>query len=186
MAQITYTDKDKTKPKTDVRRKFHDYDANEVKASVNAIYDFLSVGLFAALTEATRTEIYEVGTYVYINGIFSNSPNVGFEFVSDPEPAIKYTGDTPFYFKIDASATVSSNKNSTELRCAIKKNGTLVNESIMTAFLKNNGEKYNLSGTSVVYLEKDDTIQMVTTCTSEAQNIMFYNLTATIFPFIIP
>ena len=56
----------------------------------------------------------------------------------------------------------------------------------MTAFLKNGEELYNLSGTSVVYLEKNDTIQMVTTCKNDAPNIMFYNLTATIFPFIIP
>ena len=39
MARITYTNKDKSQPTSDLRRLWTDVNANEVKASVNALYD---------------------------------------------------------------------------------------------------------------------------------------------------
>jgi hypothetical protein len=142
------------------------------------------VGVFAALQGEAITPITVTGQYEYINGTFSNTPIQGFEFVLiEDEPYIKYTGDISYYFEIDAHATVTINHNNATIFGAVKKNGTLVEESEMSVFVKTATESYNFSGTSVVLLEKNDTIQLVIK-SDVAGNVTFRNLTATIRPFL--
>lgn len=146
--------------------------------------DINEIGVFAALSEDSVTTITVTGQYEYINGTFTNVPIQGFEFVLiDDEPYIRYTGDTPYYFEIDAHATVTSNHNNTTIHGAVKKNMVVVETSEMSVFVKTATESYNFSGTSVVLLEKNDTIQLVIKA-DVASDITFRNLTATIRPFI--
>ena len=142
------------------------------------------IGVFAALQGEAVTSIGTINQYEYIRGTFSNTPMEEFSFVEiDGEPYIKYIGEEPYYFEIDAHSTLKASVNGTTVCGAIKKNGTIVDESVMSVYIKTGGEPFNFSGTSVVMLETDDTIQMVTKA-DKVSNITFINLTATIRPFI--
>ncbi len=180
MAKITFTDKDKTGV-TPIN-KWRDSDANEVKDSVNAVYDKLSYGVFAALNAKTATIIEASDTYYPINGTFSNTPMVGFDVVADP--AIEFTADDTLYFEIDWHAVWAAPSNGTTATFAIKKNGTIIDSSVMSSFAKNNGQTYALSGTTVASLRQSDKIQLVL-MSNKAEDIDVYNYTTTIKPFIL-
>jgi hypothetical protein len=180
MAAITYTTKNKAGAAP--ANQWRDTDANEVKTSVNALYQILQYGVFAHLTEAAGTVVATPETYIPIEGIFENVPSTGFEFVETP--GIEYTGSQTLYFEIDAHATVKSNQANTTIRGAIRKNGVLVTASVMSLFAKTAGESSNFSGTSVIQLEEGDEVQLVVTA-DKAATITFDNITATIRPFVV-
>ena len=180
MAAITYTNKNKDATADTDPTLWKDSDANEVKASVNDLYDYISFGLFAALSAPTLTTIADANVFYPIEGTFSNEPATGFEGTADP--AIKYIGENTIYFEIDAHATISAAVNGTTVQCGIKKNGTLQTASVVSAFCKTSSELYNISGTMVVSLAKNDSIQLVV-ATDNGQNVTFQNITATIRPF---
>jgi hypothetical protein len=54
----------------------------------------------------------------------------------------------------------------------------------MSIFAKTATEACNFSGTSVIELEEDDEVQLVVTADKVA-TITFYNITATIRPFLL-
>ena len=58
MAKITFADKDKTASVTSAAKQWRDVDANEVKASVNALYDTIDVVplVYAALLTQSGTD----------------------------------------------------------------------------------------------------------------------------------
>lgn len=177
---ITYDDKDKNGASPD--NLWTDYNANEVKTEINRLYTQAGIGVFAYLVTPTMTDIVTANTYTIINGEFANSPAIGFDFVADP--AIQYTGSETMYFEIDAHASFSVEKNNTTVRCAVKKNGTLVTPSIVSSFAKTLGEYYNISGTSVVEMVTGDKIQLVISC-DIISDVTFQNIVTTIRPFII-
>ena len=181
MAKITYTDKDKT-GNTPVN-KWRDTDANEVKTSVNALYTKLSYGVFAALDSSADTTVTTAATYYPVSGTFTNSPIVGFQPVADP--AIQFTADDTIYFEVDWHTTFSANENNTSVSFGIKKNGTLVDSSVLTGFAKNLDQPYAMSGTTVVELTQDDKIQLVLTSDGDGDVITVSNYTTTIKPFVI-
>lgn len=142
------------------------------------------IGVFAALQSEATTTIGTINQYEYITGAFSNTPMEGFTFVEiDGEPYIKYIGNESYYFEIDAHATLKTNVNGAVVYGAIKKNGTVVDESVMSIYLKTVNEPLTFSGTSVVLLETNDTIQLVTKA-DKVCGVTFINITATIRPFI--
>ena len=181
MAKIIFVNKDKTG--NSPVNKWRDADANEAKASINAIYDMMNTGAFAALTAQATTNITASDTYTPIAGTFSNTPANGFEDVADP--GIKYTGTKTMYFEIDLYSSFSTPSNNSTVTFAIKKNGTTVDHSQMTAFAKSLGETYNLSSTAVIELETDDVIQLVIK-TDTGADVTFNNITTSIRPFILP
>jgi len=139
-------------------------------------------GVFAYLTSHdTITTITLADTWYFINGTFGNIPIEKFSFNSDP--SIVYDGDKVEYFEIDWHSTMSSNKNTNTVHCGIKKNGIIVDSSIMGTFLKNQGQQYTLSGTTVIELKKNDTIQLVFKSDKTVSNVTFYHYTTTIRPF---
>lgn len=156
----------------------------ELYTNLTEVYSYLNVGLFAALKSTETTVVATPNEYTYIVGTFSNSPAVGFTGITDPEPAIKYTGTQTMYFEISAHATLKSPTGNATIYAGIKKNGTLIDESVMALFAKTRGEAYTFGGVCVVSLETDDTIQMVAT-SDLATDVDFTNLTATIRPFIL-
>jgi hypothetical protein len=180
MAAITYTTKNKAGAAP--ANQWRDADANEVKTSVNALYQILPYGVFAYLTEAANSIVATPETYIPIVGIFENDPANG--FIGVETPGIEYTGTQTLYCEIDAHATVKSNQANTTIRGAIRKNGVLVAASIMSVFAKTSGETSNFSGTSVIQLEEGDEIQLVVTA-DKAATVTYDNITATIRPFTV-
>ena len=152
----------------------------KINAQLQELFDVFSIGLFAALSAPTLTTIADAETFYPIAGTFSNEPASGFTGTEDP--AIKYTGTRTLYFEIDAHAVISAATNGTTVECGIKKNGTLEASSVVSAFCKTAGELYTISGTIVVQLEEDDTIQLVV-ATDNGNNVTFHNITTTIRPF---
>jgi len=138
-------------------------------------------GVFAALAAAANTTITEAGTYYPIAGTFSNTPIFGFQGVADP--AIQYIEEEPEYFEIDWQASCSCDDNARTVNFAVKKNGTVQADSVMSTYLKTGGEAQALAGTTVVYLEQNDKIQLVVTSSSDGDVITVQHFTTTIRPF---
>jgi hypothetical protein len=181
MAKITYSDKSKTG--SGDTRLWRDVDANEVKASVNYLYDLKAV--FAYLSEAATTTIAESGTFQFINGAFSNPVISGFSVVADPDPMIVCECEDSIYYEIDWHASVQANLNNTTVRVGIFKNGVLIAGSAMPIFCKSLGEPYSFSGTCVVELTDGDEIQLVVTSDGTGDEITFNAFTTTIRSFLI-
>ena len=164
-------------------------DANETKASVNALYDHIddmNVGAFAYLTAAGVTNLTDLDEN-FIDGVFTNLPAYGFEAVEVAgEPYLKYTGTKTLFFEIDLHASFSSDQNNSEIILKISKNDINIDASNCFAFLKNATQAYNASLTAVVSLETDDLIQLRVSRDSSACTLTFQTVTTTIRPFLIP
>lgn len=138
-------------------------------------------GVFAALTSPEDTTVTTAGTYYPILGTFSNTPISNFSLIAGP--SIKYDDCETHFFEIDWHASLSTPVNNITVTCAIKKDGVLVASSEMPAFCKNSNQPYTLSGTSVVELKCDETIQLVLTADSSATIVTVSSYTTTIREF---
>lgn len=139
-------------------------------------------GAFASLlTHGVDTSITNNGVYVPIEGSFSNNPM--HEFSLQVDPAIQYDGTLTQYFEIDWYATVAANINSTTLHFGVKKNGVLIDSSVMGIFCKTSGEMYFTAGTCVVSLATNDKIQLVVTSDKNSTLATVYHYTTTIKEF---
>lgn len=138
-------------------------------------------GVYAALTSAYDTTVTTAGTYYPIEGTFSNTPINNFSLIAGP--AIQYDNNETHFFEVDWHASVSTPSNGVTVTCAIKKTGELVTDSKMPAFCKNLNQPYTLSGTVVVELGYNDTIQLVVTADSDSTIVTFNNYTTTIREF---
>ena len=87
------------------------------------------------------------------------------------------------YFEIDWHASGVGNSNNIEVSTGIEKNGSVTLCSGMSQTLKESGKKYALSGTCVVELAQNDTIEPVITADGNGDVITVENFTATIRPF---
>lgn len=143
----------------------------------------LKTGVSAYLTAQANTTVVTAGNYYPIQGTFSNSPLENFGAATVVTPGIKYLGSTTLWFEIDWHATLSGDANSITAECAIFKNGVLEAPSVISTFLKNVGQRYAFSGTSVVELATDDEIQLVTTSDTNGDVLTFYHFTTTIKRF---
>jgi hypothetical protein len=138
-------------------------------------------GAFAYLTSPATTVITLADTYQYISGTFENEPVR--DFLTNADPAIVYKGEKTRYFEVDWHASVQANIASTTVSVGIKKNGTVVPGSIMATLLKTSSEDQALSGTAVIELAKNDTIQLVCTSDGTGDQITFDHFTTTIREF---
>lgn len=138
-------------------------------------------GVFANLGTPTNTTITVADTYYPIAGTFTNDPIEDFTAVATP--AIRYDGEKVQHFEIDWHAAIKGDSNGITVHVGIKKNGTLVDSSVMGTLLKFLGEEQALSGTAVVELEKDDEIQLVTTADGNGDIVTFEHFTTTISEF---
>jgi len=184
MAKITYTDKNKNG--VGLVRQWTDADANEVKASVNSLYDtsaFPQIGVFAYLSAPANTTITTLNVYQYIVGTFLNPVLELFSVLSAPTPQIVYTGLTPYYFEIDWQASVTANTNNTTVTVAVFKNGSIITGSNMVQFCKTALDPFCFAGTCVVSLKADDSIQLVVTSDGTGDVLTFNGFTTTIRRF---
>jgi len=140
-------------------------------------------GIFAALSAQADTTITTAGTYYPVLGTFTNAPIECFGVATTYTPGIKYSDSLTQYFEIDWHASLSCDSKNATVHCSIFKNGVLVSSSVMSTFLKNLGQQYNLSGTTVVELATDDEIQLMATANDDGDKITFYSYTTTISEF---
>lgn len=184
MAKITYTDKDKNG--TGAVRQWTDTDANEVKASVNSLYDtsaFPKIGVFAYLPTPANTTITTLNVFQYIVGAFQNPIIELFTVSATPTPRIIYTGLITYYFEIDWQASVAANTNNTTVGVAIFKNGSIIPGSHMVQFCKTATDPFSFSGTCAIDLKTNDDIQLVVTSDGTGDIITFSGFTTTIRRF---
>ena len=144
---------------------------------------FTKRGVFATITSEAETTVTTAGTYYPIAGTFSNNPMEEFQLTADP--AVQYTGGATIFFEIDWHATVFADDSGRTVHFGIKKNGTLVDSSVMGTFLKTFDEAQALSGTCVIELSTDDKIQLVLTSDADGDKITAKHYTTTIQPFFI-
>lgn len=143
----------------------------------------LKCGVAAFLSAQANTTITTALNYYPINGTFTNSPIECFGAATVHTPGIKYEGDKTQYFEIDWHATISANVAATAVILGAKKNGVLDSGSLMAQTCVLNTDIYNLSGTVVIELAKDDEIQLVVSSDGSGDIITFYKYTTTITEF---
>jgi hypothetical protein len=141
----------------------------------------LKSGVFAFLPIPTNTTITTAGTYYPIAGTFNNPVIENFTVLATP--AIRYDGTLTQYFKIDWHSTILVDNASTIITIGIYKNGSLVTGSNMSHFCKNANELYSHSGTSVISLATNNTIQLVITSDGDGDVLTVNNFTTTINEF---
>ena len=140
-------------------------------------------GVFASLSASANTTVTTADTYYPIAGTFTNSPMENFAAGTVHTPSIKYIGTETKYFEIDWHATASPDSTGMTVHFGIKKNGTLIDSSVMGTFLKSGGEAQALSGTSVVELSTNDEIQLVLTADGDGDIVTVPHYTTTMRPF---
>lgn len=141
----------------------------------------IKTGVFASLDAPANTTVITAGTYYPIAGNFTNSPIQNFTAVATP--AIRYDGTLTQYFEIDWHASLSGDANNITVNVGIKIDGVLDTRSVMPQFLKNLGQTYTLSGTVVVELAQNSTVQLVLTSDTNGDIITVENFTTSITEF---
>ena len=137
-------------------------------------------GVFAHLPTPANTTVTTADTYYPIQGNFTNSPMEDFSLATDK---LQYDGTKTQYFEIDWHATVAADDASTQINIGIKVNGTLCDSSVMGTYLKNAGQFYAISGTSVCELSTGDTVQLVLTTDGDGDVITVQHFTTTLSEF---
>lgn len=138
-------------------------------------------GVSAYLPTTADTTITTAGTYYPIEGSFTNDVIENFTLVATP--AIRYDGTLTQCMEVDWHASLSADTANTTVHLGIKKNGTLVDASLMAQFLKNADQIYNISGTCVVEMATNDEIQLVVTSDGDGDVLTFEHYTTTITEF---
>jgi hypothetical protein len=141
----------------------------------------VKTGVFAYLTAPAVTTVTTSGTYYPIAGTFANSPIENFTTVADP--AIKYIGTLTQYMEVDWHAAVGSTSNGVTVTVGIKKTGNLETSSLMAFYCKTGGEVYQMSGTTVISMATNDTVQLVLTANADTEGITVSHFTTTIREF---
>jgi len=140
--------------------------------------DVLDYGVFANLIEPNSTKITVANTYYPIEGIFNNTPEEGF-YLNETIPALIYNGSKPQYFVVHWNAEFCASNNNVVATIGLKYNGVLCSRGLMSQFLKFAGECVHNSGANVRYLEKGDSVQLVTSA-DIATTLTFEQFTTTI------
>jgi len=134
--------------------------------------------VFAYLSAAADTTVTTAGTYYKVEGTFVNSPIRGFGAAGDE---IEYQGDAPAYFEIDWHASFNVAPANASVHFGVKKNGTIDESSLMETYAA--AVKLQASGTTIIHLEKGDTIQLVATSDADADVITIFHFTTSIRVF---
>lgn len=143
------------------------------------------VGAFAYMTSAPEiTEITTGGTFQAIDVTYTNNPING--FTPGVSASITYDEDETRYFELDWHATVSSKFAGKTVHIGVAKNAEVLSyasPSVMGVFAKYANEAFQMSGTVVIQLAKNDYIQMQVTSTDDVDEVTFLHFTTTIRPF---
>ena len=137
---------------------------------------------FAYLNASADTTITTGMAWYPILGTFTNSFS-NFELDTDK---IKYIGNHDHIFEIDWSAKAASDTVSATFNVTVSINGTPVESSKMGGFAKTAGEPISFSGTDVVELSPNDTVQLVIQSDKAGSVITVYQFVTTITKFVLP
>ena len=136
----------------------------------------------AYVTASADVTITTGDTFYAIAATYSNNPLEGFRIGTD---AIIYEGH-PAYYEIDWHATVKSEDAGRTIRIGVSKNSetlTAGSASVMSIYAKYAAEAVSMSGTVVVQLDAEDTIQLQVTSDTNADVVTVEHFTTTIRPF---
>ena len=144
-------------------------------------------GVYAYLTSSATTTVTTGDTFVPIEGTFGNDPLEAFVGTTvGGKPAIQYVGDT-CVFQINWYASLSSQDSGRTVHVGISHNGEVLNPATssgsMGVYCKTAAEVFALSGTRVVTLSYGDTIQLMVTSDTDADQVTFEHFTTTIRRF---
>lgn len=141
------------------------------------------VGTFAYLHGGVTT-ITAANTMQAIAGTFTNAPLEGFSIVGDE---LTYTEAETRYFEVDWHATVSADVAGTTVYIGVTKNEAALtiatDPSIMGGFAKYAAEAIQLSGTVVMELAQNDTVQLQIASDGIGDVLTVTHFTTTIRPF---
>ena len=137
---------------------------------------------FAYLSASADTTITAAATWYAVQGAFTNSFS-NFELDTDK---IKYIGTHDHIFEIDWHAKAASDAVSATFNITVSINGTPVEASKMGGFAKTAGEPISVSGTEIVTLEPNDTIQLVIQSDKAGSVITVGQFVTSIAKFVLP
>lgn len=140
----------------------------------SSVYAYLSASATTTTTAAT--------TWYPIQGTFVND-FVNFELDTDK---IKYIGTNSYKFEIDWSIKLASDTANTTLNVTVAINGTPTEETKMGLFLKTAGDAYTFSGTQVITLDTNDTVQLIVQSDKSGAVLTVGQLVTTLNKFTIP
>lgn len=146
------------------------------------ILDGVKRGVFAYLTAPADTEVTLAGTYYPIEGTFTNDP---FENFSVGSGGIQYDGRIEKTFEIDWHATLYGDSPGITVSAGIRIDGVIATASLMTTYLKTNGEAQALSGTEIVKLQPGQEVELVLTADGAGDKITVVNFTTSITKFFV-
>lgn len=137
--------------------------------------------VYSYLTESADTAIAVAETWYAIQGVFENEFE-NFELDTDK---IKYTGDQDYKFEIDWHAKLAHSANSATINITISVNSVPVETVKMGGFAKTIGEPIQLSGTEIVTLSKNDTVQLIIE-SDKTGTVTIGNFVTSLNKFVIP
>ena len=128
-------------------------------------------GVYAYLTAPSNTTCAATGSWYQVQGVFSNSVIDGFTVsTSNIVCQCLYTN----WFEVDWHCSVQGNSASVTPHVTIKVNDTVYEAQMMGTLCKTAGEAYAMSGTVVLPLTSNDTVQLV--CSSDgAEDVLTFN-----------
>lgn len=131
--------------------------------------------VYAYLTAPSNTTVASSGVYVPVLGVFTNSTLDGFGLGSvSNAPAIVYTNAYQGEFECHMSAEVQCSVNGTRATVALRIDGAVDPESVMSVYAKTAGEPLNVHVMATPALTNGSTVQLV--CTSDGDgDVLTFN-----------
>jgi len=133
--------------------------------------------VFGSLESETATTITTAGTWYAVEGVFNNLPMKNFILDTDK---IKYIGEKTGYFIINWDSCGKVDTNGTTFSTTIKLNDEVQSDFKMCTFGKTADELFVNGGNMILKLEKNDTIQIVSTNDNSGDDITFSNFNISI------
>ena len=138
-------------------------------------------GVFAWLRTPQFIEAVTAGENYAIFGDFVNDPIEDF-FLRVPD-GIVYDGDINQHFEVDWHVSAESDAATTNMHIFVMVNGSKVLSSEMHSLAKFPNEPINISGTTVILVEKGDVITLAFSTDRNGDGITFEHITTTITEF---
>jgi hypothetical protein len=141
------------------------------------------LGVYAFLSAATNTTVATANSFTPILGTFTNNPLEGFVLDSGK---LVYKGKSGMTFEIDWHASFSAVNANQTVHFGININSetlTTTGNGVVGTFAKNAGQAYAVSGTRVVTLNHNDTVQLQLTSDTNADVVNVKHFTTTMAKF---
>ena len=156
----------------------------QTTAETQQILDDASVkaGVFAVLTTSSNTTCTADDTWYAIQGVFTNKVFEGFT-ISGTNIACAVSSTNQY--EIDWHATLSCDNASTTPSISVKINDTVQEAEAMTVFCKNASQAYTVSGTVVIPLTSNDTVQLVCKSDGAGDVLTFQQFVTSLTKFFV-